>query len=351
MNRRNSTCLGIAKYFCLNYDKISKSTIEKPIGYEKNLCGEMGLQIEKYKNMLRYRDCYIKFKTDNNGPFEIYGIELKKCKNSMPFDNVRYAEMLLIDNDYSDSSNPTVVIFYNKDAEITDILVIDTIKLIKKLFVNCEFKEIEYFIEKYKRSNHKSKAYTELSKKVMYEISSFIVRNDNVYSSNEYGEIDIQVFSKNNYLSQNINNDTSTCKERYVSIDNDYEIKNTTLKNVEKTGLIDYGKTEKYKNINNRFTLGKRKSKYEYRNGYKYVKKAFNTRFECSIRHNKNGNPIFHVKNLESGKEHIGNSATSPWNQFCNDYKEISGAKTKINGPLFFGLRDKEILKEIEIRE
>lgn len=316
MNRRKSTCLEIAKYFCLNYDKISKSTIEKP---------EMGLQIE-----------------------------LENCKNTMLFDNVRYAEMLLFDNDYADSSNPTVVMFYNKDVEIiTDVLVIDTIKLIEKLFSNCELKEIRYFIEKYKRSNHKSKTYTELSKKEMYEISSFIVRNDNVYSSDEYGEIDIQVFSKNNYLSQsqNKNNDTSTCKESYVSVDNDDEIKNTALKNVENTGLIEYGNTEKFKNLNNRFTLGKRKRTYEYRNGYKYVKKAFNTRFECSIRHDKNGKPIFYVKNLESGKEHVGNSATSPWNQFCNDYNEISGAKTKINGPLFFGLRDEEILKEIEIRE
>ena len=119
---------------------------------------------------------------------------------------------------------------------------------------------------------------------------------------------------------------------------------NQSSKSVE--GLMQLGKNPLCWYSNKTFTFANKE--YYYNDGYCFSKRVWDSEFVCRIEY-RNNKPVFIVKNVSSGDEMCGLSATRPWTLFCKVYNERNGTNRLINGPKYFGLREVDILKQLKV--
>lgn len=296
-----------------NIKHVSRSTIQMNSSYEKSLCEELGLELELNKQNLRYRDSFLTL--DN----EKHGIEIKKAKDGMHFDCIRYAEMVKFNIVHENSI--TLVLFYNSDFEIIEIILIKTLDLVFKLFENTPFNVIDFYVEQYKKDKN-STFLRKLSKKELKNLAHYVIDKNGIL----FDGVILPLSQPSNLTS-------------------DTQISATS--DVHECGLIAIGKkirTDSKRKMLNTFVF--KSKRYYYTNGYTYSKIVWGDLHKCTISY-KNKIPQFIVQNTNSGEKKIGRSPTDAWTQMCKIHNKKQGSKTCINGPLYFGLRDKLILQKL----
>ena len=112
-------------------NELNGAWISKNSGYEKEACINLGFNCQTK----RYWDC------EYNGLY----IEIKKGK-SIWLDEVRYCEIFMSDKIYinDECKQKTITIFLipsNDKNKIENIIIIDTLKLIKFMQINTEWAE------------------------------------------------------------------------------------------------------------------------------------------------------------------------------------------------------------------
>ena len=294
-----------------NLNNISQKTLRLNSSYEKSLCKELGLHLETDKVNLRYRDSFIEIDDQK------HGIEIKKARDGMHFDCIRYAEM--VKSNIVHENAITMILFYSERYDIVDIILIKTADLIFKLFENTPFGVLNFYVDQHKKDKNSTTFLRKLSKKELKALTRVEINKRGVFMDGTL-----------------------------LFVDNDKNI--TEGKNVE-CGLINIGKRGKVSrtvNIPNTFIF--KNKRYHYNDGYSYSKSVWDEIFVSRIEYKRNL-PVFIVENVSTGKKHFGHSPTAPWMHFCKFYNKKRGTKRAINGPLYFGLRDKNILNKLRFHQ
>lgn len=152
-----------------NITRVTTECISSKNSYERKLSSTFDFEVQNE----RYWDAVCK----KSGLY----LEFKKCTGMMWFDQVRYVEIKKKMNGKAATKTYTLIFFYSKSSKyrniITQIAILDTDKLIEKLFTGYPDQLLDAIIQNYKLTPRGLNSQASLNKKDILKLADRVIEH------------------------------------------------------------------------------------------------------------------------------------------------------------------------------